>query len=370
MTILTALSQQGANLETLRTIQQGLIVHDAALEKVASLFAFKPYPNVGQLSDALIQSSDELDAYIKRYDLDPMNKRTSADILEKQFSTASVEDVILGIQQLANNESLDDEQQFHLAQQFMYVNAVGKNYPLVVNGKTYGNLTQTSRVELRELSDHLIHALRGPGLDPTTERKLYLQLLAVMREQYFRSTGMLPHSTQMLSILSSLDNPDNLLMQINTGEGKSITTAMLAAVQWVKGGTVDVCTANRSLVQQDYIEKGAQNFFASLGIQSAVVESDSPSGTYAVGGINYTTVADMSLYRSRAKLEGESLTFSINGEEQAAHLILDECDYSTLDEKTLFNLAMGAEGGGDNYTNPYAWIYPLVNEFIPIFDRS
>lgn len=98
-----------------------------------------------------------------------------------------------------------------------------------------------------------------------------------------------------------------------------------------------------------------------MGIPSAIVRSDSSAGTYKVGGINYSNVANLSLYRSRAKLEGESLTAMVDGREIATHLILDESDYVTLEDKTLFNLAMGVDGGGDN---PLAWVYPLINEFI------
>ena len=187
-----------------------------------------------------------------------------------------------------------------------------------------------------------------------------------MREMYFRSTGKFPRTTQMITLLLSLDNPDNLLMEINTGEGKSITTAMLAALQWAKakGDTVNVCTANMSLVDQDYTEKGAGNFFDCMGIPSTIVRSDSPKGTYKVGGINYSNVANLSLYRSRANLEGELLTSTIDGRETATHLILDESDYVTLEDKTLFNLAMGIESDVDIENNPFAWVYPLINEFV------
>nr|WP_269472874.1 helicase-related protein [Aquicella siphonis] len=185
----------------------------------------------------------------------------------------------------------------------------------------------------------------------------------MMREVMYRAEkdAPFPYSTQILSVLISLQYPDNLIMQINTGEGKGITTALLAAMQHALGQTVDVCTANKDLAERDYEEH--LPFFQMLGIETSMVRAESEPGTYKVGGINYSTVSEMSLYRSRAKLEGEHLR-TRDGSKVPVSLILDESDYALLDDKTLFNYATSPESGSDPFENTYAWIYPLVNEFI------
>ena len=364
--IFSALGQQTVDLAKLAQIQQQLTTHVLLLEKIAGLFVVQPYPDIDKLIDILNKPAKDVASYIELFDLDPKGVRQEPADLDNQFSVDRVETVVTGIRQLTKNDSLSESQQFDLAQQFIYMNAIGRDKPLVFGRETYANLTKTSRTDLGVLSSKLIKALRAPGLGPHQERTLQLKLLAVMREQYFRATGYLPYSTQMLSLLLSLDNPENLLMQINTGEGKSITTAMLAALQWVKGGTITVCTADRGLVQQDYNDKGAKYFFDGLGIPSAVVLSDSPRGTIRLGGINYTTLSDMSLYRSEAKINGEPLSEIIAGKETPHHLILDECDYSTLDDSRLFNYTISADESSDSHYNPYAWVYPLINEFIDL----
>lgn len=365
-------------LEQIKSLQAGLVKHDVSLDQIANLFSYQPYPKLDKLLTALEDNKQALDQFITNFDKDPKSGRaptedpktgkvkTTEEIIHDQFETNRIQSVITGIKGILENKNLSPQQQYDLTQQIVYINAIGKDFQLEINGKTYPKLIEASREQLRELSDELIKQLRTPGHTPEAERAINLKLMAVMREMHFRSTGKFPRTTQMITLLLSLDNPDNLLMEINTGEGKSITTALLAALQWAKakGDTVNVCTANMGLVDQDYTQKGAVNFFDSMGIPSAIVRSDSPAGTYKVGGINYSNVANLSLYRSRAKLEGESLTATVDGREIATHLILDESDYVTLEDKTLFNLAMGVEGSGGTEDNPFSWVYPLINEFI------
>jgi len=381
--ILTALGENISpeHIEKLLRVQAGLVAQESQLNNIASLFDYPPYPELDKFSDQLEQATESLKQYISSFDTDPRAARTpkynakgelvksTEQILNEQFDTSQVARIVKETLSIVNEEHLSSEQQYNLAQQMTYITAIGKDYPITVGGKTCPNLTQATRAQLREFSDLLKDRIRTPGLSNEDKLKDQLKLLAVMREQYFRATGKFVYTTQILSVLMSLANQNhNMLMEINTGEGKSITTALLAAMQWVNadGGTVDVCTANQGLVDQDYKDpnQGAKNFFTSLGIPSAAVKATSEKGTYQVGGINYSTIGDLALYRSRAKVEHEDLIVKKMGVPLSSNLILDESDFSTLDDRTLFNFSTSAEGGGDTGVNPYAWIYPLVNEFI------
>lgn len=225
-------------------------------------------------------------------------------------------------------------------------------------------LREMSRAELHTLVEQLKADIRD-DTSPKGDRKLQLHLLAVLRELYCRGTGMNPNSTQLLSILLALEHPTNLLLQIDTGEGKSVTTALFAAMRCAKGRTVHVPTANRTLVNQDYHDQQNKYFFTLAGMESAVVESGSKRYTHKVGGINYGTTGDLSIYRSTAKLRGESLTTVRGGDGTTIKIdvIWDEAD-KILDDRTQYNYSMEKEGGGDLYYNPNEWMYYEILNFI------
>ncbi|MFC3909096.1 hypothetical protein ACFORL_08415 [Legionella dresdenensis] len=362
------------NLNAIQALYQQLIAHTEIIPQIANLFISQPYPPIQKLTETLAGGKQEVEYYINHFDSDPFGLRqstadeTSADILSRQFASDRILDAVTQIKQKADGSYLTAEQQFELTRQLAYINALGKDTALIIEDREYSNLIQASRKELSELA----HKLSQPCSDEKEQLHRRLQLLAVMRELFYRSTGILPHTTQLLSVLLSTVYSGNLTMEIQTGEGKSIITPLLAAMQWFEQQgkvTVNVCTANRGLIDQDYFQKGAVNFFQSLQINSAVIADNSPAGSYCIGGINYSTIADLSLYCSRARLEGEALNKIEDGRELASDLILDEIDKETLDSKTLFNLSIAAKGADQE--NPYTWLYPLINQFIdlPSFKR-
>lgn len=357
---------KSVSLQQVLDLQVGLSKHSTLLPAINRLFSYRPYPNLNNLTAALKKSNQEVQEFIKNFDRDPKGARAGsaeqqAAIITQQFSTKRVQETVLSVQDLLKNSALSAQQQYSLVERLVYINAIGKDYPFKINNEVCKDLTQTPRETLHQYWVYLTTQLKTANLSDDQKNQLNLKLLAVLREMFFRATGKFPRTTQMLSVLVSLDNPQNLLMEIETGEGKSITTALLAVMQWSQGGTVDVCTANQGLVFQDYYDKGAVDFFSSLAIKSAVVHADSPEGTYQKGGINYSTIGDITIYRQRAKIEQEDVV-----DEHGQHLLLDEVDSAALDERTLFNYATG----GDE-KNPHAWIYPLINQFIdqPKFRR-
>ena len=373
MAAVSAANQGEDSLKKLIKLQTLLDKHNNLLPELASLFQFKPSPSLDTLIVKLENKTLVVQKFISEFDHDPCDVRkaeydskgklvaTQDEVTQRQFNTDRVKATLAQINTILEHSALSGAQQYELTQQVLYINALGKGRRFSIGNKKCADLTRASRMDLHHYANILFQQLRTPGFDPEATKKTQLMLLAVLRETYFRTTGKLPQTTQLLSLLLSLNHPGNVLMEINTGEGKSITTALLAVLQWAQGGTVDVCTANRGLVSQDYHDKGHAAFFSALGIASAVVRADSESGTYQTGGINYSTVADLSIYRSRAHISGEQLS-RLNGKTLANHLILDESDYTTLDDRTLFNYAISAEGNSTQ--NPYAWIYPLINEFV------
>ena len=225
--------------------------------------------------------------------------------------------------------------------------------------KIYNNLTQIKRSELRELSQQLIAQIRNSVLNEQQLLKAHLNLIAVMREHYFRATGTIVYSNEILAVLLSLHyQPNNMLMGLDNEDEKNTATALIAAMQWViaDGGTVDVCKATHEQVVNEYSKKGTKHFFDVLGIPSTIVQCNDPAGTYQVGGVNYTTIADLALYRSRALGENEDLLFSKDKLFLSSNLIINGSTGSNLGEKALFGFCAPAVDKEASEKNPYEWI--------------
>ncbi len=384
MKVLTSFGEnsKSEHLGLLLDVQKGLETHSTLLNSIAGLFDNLPYPDINQFVIELGKNKKELKSYIDSFDKDPKairaphyNKqgriiKSTQQILNEQFDTAQVHRVITKMQNLVEEGRLTKELQYRLAQQVVYINAIGKDHPLTVDNKQYTNLTTVSRSKLHTLSELLIAQVRNPVLSEHAKMKAQLNLLAVMREQYFRTTGQFIDTTQIVSILMSIHHQQsNLLMEMDSEERKNATLPLLAAMQWVvaDGGTVDVCMANRGLITEHYQENGVNHFFTVLGIPTAVIEADDPAGTFQVGGINYSTVVDLGFYRSRAKRENEDLVAKKLGQPLSSNLIINGIDCSAIDDRIVFDLVehrVHEEDASEIQPNPYVWIYPLINEFI------
>lgn len=357
-------AQSNANL-TMQKITQlieklnSFPLDQVKLEDIASLYKKQPYPHTANstymdsLFALLNQPQGQLKTSLTKLDNDPFNRRNDG-FATKQFNTDRVVPVIAGIQNLLDKQNLSFEEMQKLGRQCLFVNSIGKDFPPPGFTKP---LIEFSRAELYDYASALVAEIRAQG--PRRET-LPLEFLAVLREVMHRTTGEYPYTTQLISALHSLNHNNNLLLQINTGEGKSITSALLAVMQWANGESVDVCTANMDLASRDFDH--FKNFFAFLDIPANKITADGTKQNYQIGGINYSTVADLSLYRSKAKLENNDLKH-INGIKIKTSLILDEVDFNTLDNRTLFNHTSHANDQ-DHYLLNCEWIYPLINDYI------
>ncbi len=109
-------------------------------------------------------------------------------------------------------------------------------------------LSVLSEAKLEEFHAKVCKKLPKIFLEANTEK---YHLLAVIRERIKRCFGVFPYNVQMLNILAFLNNPNGRrVAQIKTGEGKSITIAMLAAflAHYMR---VDICTTSKELAERD-----------------------------------------------------------------------------------------------------------------------
>ena len=366
-TILTGLARSKkddtVNLSVLLEITKGLARRSSAdLEQVLHLFTTTPYPIAQNLNAALLaHGSEKLEAYCLSFDTNPFAKNGEKRALEQHFATDRIQEALVSLTDLVHEVTLPPGLQLQLAKQLTYIETLGYTDPLNPDDfQELKKLTSCSRHDLKERASILLNQLRLKTLAPDQIELAQLELLAYLREIYFRTTGLFPNTTQMLVLLLSLRDPSsNLLMRIKTGEGKSINTPMLSVLQWTQGGTVDQCTANPTLLIRDY-ENSCEPFFNFLGIKSTIIQSNSAPEEYQLNGINCSTVEDMSIFRLAAK-ESKKEAFIENGE--PIHVVLDECDDALLDQTTLFKL-VAEISSQESENNSAQWIYPLAYQFI------
>lgn len=171
----------------------------------------------------------------------------------------------------------------------------------------------------------------------------------------YRTTGRVPYSTQILSVLNAINKGSNNISEIQTGQGKSLMSALYASMLELEGQAVDVCTSNLQLAKESLDEN--EKFYHYIGVKVGVIDSTSPLDAYNQTGINYSDVAQLALFRAKMQIEGGK-------EPEKASLVLDEADYTLLDDTTQYRYAVSLDDVGDPSFNPYGWVYELVNQFI------
>ncbi len=352
------------NLPALLEISKGLGRRSIAdVDLVLQLFTTPPCPNTKSLNSALLaHDSEKLQSYCSSFDTNPFAKPGEKRDLTKQFATNRIKEALLALEDLLHGESLPHALQMKLAKQLTFIETLGYTDPLNPNDfSKLKKLTASSRHDLQERATHLIQQLRSNSVSAEQLEITQLELLAYLREIYFRTTGLFPNTTQILVLLLALHDPSsNLLMRIKTGEGKSINTPMLSVLQWLQGGTVVQFTANPTLLIRDY-ENSCEPFFKFLGIPSALIQDNTAPKQYQPNGINCSTVEDLSSFYLKIKeLKKEALMQ--NGE--PIHVVLDECDDGLLDQTLLYKLVAEISSEEENVDDSAQWVYPLAYQFI------
>lgn len=345
--ILAGLARQGADIAELDQIHHKLLHHHETWEDVALLFTTQPYPETDILLSFLNKSSSELLKFIHRYDKDPAQLRTTPEKITAQFSLSILPDRLDHVKIPLYAQRLSKEKQYEIMQQLTYINLLGHRFIT----QEITPLINKSRLELQQDFSQVVRSLRENNQSKESVQQQKLLLIALMRELFYRTTGHFPYSTQIMVLLLSLDQEHNLLFEIETGEGKSIITALLAVLQWVDGGVVGVGLAHQGLIQQDYEERKIRYFFDALEIPNTIIKSASLD--FLVNGINYATAEEFLFYKIKNQLNpSDAVNTPI-----ISHLILDECDAFLLDNTISFELIL--EQG-----NHFSWVYPYLNEFI------
>ena len=340
-------------IKTLVELDDGL----SLLHLYETLYQNNPCPGFNTLHELVKQESFDslaLHKWIQSYELDPFGHLSK---VKSQFNVLGAETFISEIRELMDDKNIHSDKQKELMNGFAYIMAITDQYcmPIPPND-TMKPLMECSRKELKAFYMNCIRRF-----EQNPDPKIQYEALAALCVCMFRSTGKFSYHTQIISVLNTLVFENSILQEIPTGQGKSITNALIAAMSHsfgIEGADVCVGSRNKFLAQRDFEE--SRDFYEYMDIPVALVMASTEKNYYEDANkptIKYTTAADISLYESRLRLIDK---IDIPPREKRIY-VGDEFDAECFDNKSAFNFSTGTD---DPYVNPLEWIYPLVNQFI------
>lgn len=231
---------------------------------------------------------------------------------------------------------------------------------------SFSQVANLDKIPFSELQSEL-HKARGELQEHPKDGMAIARMLACMREVMIRKTGMWPNHTQMLVLLyAAKHNDESLLLQVKTGQGKSIITSMRASWLALNGYVVDVFSSKDSLSERDHME--FKHVYDAMGIPNSYVTPHSSRETYKtstknnIGAINFATIGNLSLFfDNQVWKKGNTVPVDKNDKNQKRAAFLDECDHVLTDEDTQFNYS--DTGGVDVAYNYDEWVYRTTYEF-------
>jgi len=235
--------------------------------------------------------------------------------------------------------------------------------------------------ELRDLALTLRDA--AERFDATTSAKDRQQQqiagVALVREAVRRTHGLCYHGVQLLA---GLGLANGQAVEMATGEGKTIVSAIPAFLAWLNGRQTHVATPNAYLAERDW--KELQPVFERLGLSSALLpennnkrgkksayQADVVYGTGYEFGFDYLRDQLTLRARPREKL-GVSVLDTLVGRESMGkgmlqpHLqltVVDELDSVLIDE-ALTPLILSEGGTGLEIPTPYLAARDLADEMV------
>ncbi len=197
-------------------------------------------------------------------------------------------------------------------------------------------LARLDPTDLRGLSADLVERHRSG----TPEPELVVEAFALVREAAGRALGMRPFDVQVLAGLAMFEGN---LVEMATGEGKTLAAVMPAYLAGLAGQGVHLLTFNDYLAQRDAEWMGPIYRFLGLSV-GWVGEATSSSDRREAYGCDVTYVtakeAGFDLLRERLAQEGDQLVH------RPFHFaIVDEADSILVDEARVPLVIAGRAGG-------------------------
>jgi hypothetical protein len=191
------------------------------------------------------------------------------------------------------------------------------------------------------------------------------EVLACMRQIMLRTNGKILNDTQLLALVYAARHSDeSMILQLQTGEGKSLVTLMRTAYLALTGHVVDAFSSKESLPERDYPE--AISVLDNMGIRHALIHANSEAQDYhdkldehGIGAVNYSTAGQFALFMSNQTWQNTQPPINLDPSIRVAYI--DEIDYVLHDDETQFNYAASIGNNGPH--NPDAWVYEVIWEY-------
>ncbi|MDP3269038.1 MAG: hypothetical protein Q8M40_08315, partial [Legionella sp.] len=344
-------SEETASMDEQVTLINRLIELNVLSYLADDLYRCKPAPGFMALQTAVAAPQPEIEQWVKDYELDPFGNRQK---ILNHYQTQGIVGFTNEIKDLLSEQKIISSDQQKLIDAATYILSIGNDYPLTTIDGVSKPLNQFRRKELDTYFEQCRHRSK------TGDKNARNEGLAVLCEVFFRSTGKYPYPSQIVSVLCGQLFEGNLLLQIQTGQGKTTTIALMAAMAYSFGNDsthVTVCSRNKLLTERDYEE--CKEFYNYLNIPVALVRAGTPENHYKKPTVVYSTASDKSLYDSRLKIV-EHVELPKPAQQV---VVCDEVDAEFFDNKNAFNFSESKE---DPFINPLKWVYPLTNDFIEL----
>jgi len=137
-----------------------------------------------------------------------------------------------------------------------------------------------------------------------------------------------PYPVQIINLIINIKNKsNNVLFEINTGEGKSIIIAMVTLFLFFKHSKVDIISSSELLAERDFID--FKPFFNLFGIKTAYLKTSNDYYDSLESDILYTTIAELQFSYLYDIL---NRTF-YNLSRKKGIIVVDEVDSMFIDEE-------------------------------------
>lgn len=318
---------------------------DIYQQALATTFSKAPFPELSQMKEwwekpeiAEIEGEAkvaELAKLYKNWSTAPVSREEAVNGFDLEFAKTKVKDI--------GGRQYSDEELEQLSAQVQKVRTEPTESLLAeiaqYRSGEKDSSSAESKMHLTALMAELLYRTKGLSEEADADGK----------RKYGRSFEI--NTTQYLALYSLLSSDKSTIAGIGTGEGKSRIMMLSIAAQWAMGKTVDFVTADVSLATRDYLEY--QAFFSSFGAETNLITAQTPANEYRRDGINFSDPANLSLFRNKARSEGNS-GLVLPADRAQRCLLLDEADKTLFDTvDTRYNYSAEA----DKSIGDMPWVY-------------
>ena len=195
---------------------------------------------------------------------------------------------------------------------------------------------------------------------------LLVEAYATAREAAYRVTGLLAFKVQVIGAIAM--HYGNIA-EMKTGEGKTLTSVMVAYLNALSGKGVHIVTVNEYLASRDAHDMGAVHEWLGLtvGLNLRDMSSEEKQQQYACD-ITYSTNNELGFdyLRDHMVIHGEDMV-----QRPLNFAIIDEVDSILIDEARTPLIISGGEKRGPNlYIQANTFVKTLTKEEYDIDEKS